>query len=81
VRHFDEIEALLYALDPRFKSIHPTLNADDTFLDRRDAHLQVANIIRETIDLLVDPAEVDQVNVIRLVGHRPYSAACMTGAG
>ena len=52
----NEVKSTLDAINTKLKAIDAPLHADETFLDRSQAHLDVVNILRQTVDLPVDAA-------------------------
>ena len=61
---FHEIETFLDPLDPRIETVHPTVNASQTFLDMGDAHLQILNIVTDTTHALFN-ARKPQLNLLQ----------------
>src|SRR3954463_15060860 len=62
----DEVKAPLDPLKPRLHPVYPTLDAGKILFDPRHPNLQVAHVVAQTIDLLVDAPEIDQRDVFRL---------------
>jgi hypothetical protein len=76
---FDPVETLLY-------TINSTVYAGQTFFHVRHAHLQVLDVLDDTIQFCVHTAQDHQNEIVGIVGHdagaiRPYSAAIKVAPG
>ena len=76
----DSIERKLPALNTKRKAIQSALYSDDTLFNGGHPNLEVAHVLGQAIELFVDPAKIEEDDVVRFVRHRaPYSAASMIG--
>ena len=62
----DALESDLDAVDPLRHCRHVPANACSLPLQRGDAMLQILDIVRQTVDLPVDPAQVDERQIVGL---------------
>jgi hypothetical protein len=68
-RAFDEIETLLDRFDPIFQAIESPMDANEVFFDGGDSAFDVARIVAQPIDPLVDSAEMARNNAVEFLGH------------
>jgi len=71
----DEIEAFLDSVHTHVQAIQSSLQPDDAFFHGGHANLEVPDVVGDAVQFFVDPAQVDEDEVVGFVGHAPYSAA------
>jgi hypothetical protein len=72
----DQIEPAFDPVDTILEAIHASIETAHPLLERSHADLELVNVESHPIDLLVDPTQHDQNDVVRFVRHgTPYSAA------
>jgi hypothetical protein len=65
----EQVDPVLETVEPRMRSGNIDAKAADLGLHATDAHFQVRHIVDQPVELLVQPAQVDQQNVVGLLAH------------